>query len=78
MTPYETLGWIGTALILLAYFLNSTKRLESGGRSYQLMNLLGAIFTGVYVFTESAWPTFALQCAWGAIALLTLLCKNRK
>lgn len=72
MDIYSILGWAGTVLIVLAYWLNSTKRLDSTSRTYQLMNLFGAIGVGANVFHAEAWPAVALQVTWGLIALSTL------
>ncbi len=70
-------GWIGTLLILAAYFLNSYKYLESQSRVYQAMNLFGAIGVGINVVHQEAWPAVALQVVWGAIAFFSLARKNR-
>lgn len=77
MNIFNILGWIGTVLILLAYFLNSTGRVGGAGRPYQLLNLAGAICMGVSVYHQTAWPAVALQFAWGAIAVYSLL-KNKE
>ena len=69
----EVAGWVGTLLILLAYFLVSTKKLTSEARTYQLMNLLGAIGVGINVLYKGAWPSFALQIAWGTVAIISLI-----
>lgn len=68
----EVIGWIGTFLVVLAYFLVSYKKLEPTSRSYQLLNLFGALGIGVNVWHHQAWPSFALQIVWGAIALVAL------
>ena len=36
-------GWIGSFLILFAYFGISTGKLKSGGTDYQLLNVTGSI-----------------------------------
>ncbi|MDO8520719.1 MAG: hypothetical protein Q7S52_01260 [bacterium] len=72
MDFYSILGWLGTILIVGAYWLNSTKRVESTSRAYQLMNLLGAIGVGFNVFHQAAWPAVTLQVIWGIIALYSL------
>ena len=69
MEAYELLGWIGTVLIVGAYFLNSTNRIPNTSRAYQLMNLFGAIGVGVSVYYQEAWPAVALQATWGLIAI---------
>ena len=67
------IGWIGTFLIILAYFLVSNKKVDAGSQTYQTLNLVGAIGVGVNVFYQQAWPAFALQVLWGIIALMALL-----
>lgn len=72
VTFFDIIGWIGTALILLAYFINSFRKTKSD-TFYQLMNLVGAIFMGVGLFPKNAWFSFALQVAWGIIAIASLV-----
>ena len=68
----QVIGWIGTALILLAYALVSSKKVNGSNKMYQAMNLLGAVGVGVNVFYQHAWPAFALQIVWGLIAIVAL------
>lgn len=67
------IGWIGTFLIVLAYFLVSTKKVDGQSKSYQTLNLLGAIAVGVNVLHQHAWPALALQIIWGIIAIVSLI-----
>ena len=69
----QTAGWIGTILIVLAYFLISRRHVTIESKAYQLMNLVGAIGVGINVFHQQAWPALALQLAWGAIAIASLV-----
>lgn len=69
----EIIGWIGTVLVVTAYFLVSSERLKPKAVSYILMNLFGAIFIGVNVFVNQAWPALGLQIVWGAVAIISLL-----
>jgi len=71
----QTSGWVGSFLIVLAYFLISYKKIDAGSKAYQAMNLLGAIGVGVNVFHQEAWPAVALQVVWGVIAILALVKK---
>ena len=70
----EVAGWIGTFLVLLAYFLVSLGKLDAQGKIFQSMNLFGALGLGVNVFAHRAWPNFALNIVWGFIAVVAL-CK---
>lgn len=66
-------GWVGTVLIVLAYYLVSNKKIDPAGFNYQLMNLVGSAGVGVTVFYQKAWPAVALEVVWGIIALMALL-----
>ena len=73
----QIVGWVGTFLIVLAYFLVSYKKVDGSSKIYQAMNLLGAIGVGVNVFHQQAWPAVALQVVWGIIAIVTLIRKQK-
>lgn len=68
----EAAGWAGTLLILGAYAASSLKWIEQG-RLYQTMNLLGALGVGLICWRRRTWQAFALEAAWGTIALVALL-----
>ena len=69
----QILGWVGTFLIVLAYFLVSNNKVKPNSKGYQFMNLFGAIFIRVSVFYKTAWPAFTLQMIWALIAIYSLL-----
>jgi len=65
-------------MVLLAYYLVSTKKVAGTNRAYQLLNLFGAIGIGANVFHQKAWPAVALQVAWGLIAIISLCFHAKK
>lgn len=69
---YEVIGWVGTFLILVAYFLLETRKLTAKSKKYQLLNILGA--TGIIVNSaiHGAIPSIGLNVAWVLIALYAL------
>lgn len=69
----ETLGWMGTFLIVLAYFLISNDYVSGGSAVYQFINLAGAVLLGVSLFAKKAWPALALQVVWSVIAVWALI-----
>lgn len=69
----QLVGWIGTVLLVAAYFLVSYNKISSSDSRYQLMNLVGAIGVGANVFYQQAWPAFAMQIIWGIIAVIALI-----
>jgi hypothetical protein len=76
MDIFSLLGWLGSFLVLAAYWLNSAKYIEATSVAYQLMNLLGAVGLGINVFHQDAWPSFAVNAIWGVIALYSLIKKK--
>lgn len=60
-------------MVVIAYFLVSYKKINSDSRLYQGINLLGALFVGIYVFSQQAWPAVTLQVVWGIIAISALV-----
>ncbi len=69
----ETAGWVGTALVVLAYILVSTKRVSGSSHTYQLLNLFGAIGVGANVLYQHAIPSLVLQIIWAGIAVFSLI-----
>lgn len=73
-TVMQIVGWVGMALIVLAYYLTSDRRPDSPKAKWfhQLMNLTGALALGVSALYKGAWPNVALEIVWGGIALAAL------
>lgn len=69
---YDVLGWIGMVLVLLAYALLSTNKINAG-KLYQAINLIAAIFMAIGLFPKNAWFSFALQIAWALIAIVSII-----
>jgi hypothetical protein len=63
------MGWVGMLCVLLAY----ARREKLPLRPYAAFNLAGSALLAVVCFAQEAWPPFALQIAWGAIAVRDLL-----
>ena len=72
MILFDVCGWIGTILVLLAYGLLSTSKIDNG-KLYQVLNLLAAICMAIGLFPKNAWLSFALQVAWGIIAIIGII-----
>lgn len=62
---YDWAGYLGVALVLLAFFLLQERKLQGNGLIYQLMNIFGAI--GVMLslgFGNFNLAAFIMQVAW--------------
>lgn len=68
----EIIGWGGAALILAAYLLLSTGRLDGRSRLYQWMNVVGAAGFVLNSGWNGALPSAVLNVIWMGIGLLTL------
>ena len=68
----ELAGWLGTAALLLAYGLVSTRRLPADGPIYQLLNLAGGGLVLVNSFYHGAMPSVAVNVFWIAIGIFAL------
>jgi len=69
---FDILGWIGMVLVLVAYGLLSTNKINTG-KIYQVLNLIAAIFMAIGLLPKNAWFSFALQVAWGIIAIISII-----
>jgi hypothetical protein len=69
----EVVGWVGAALILIAYLLLSAGRLEARSTVYQGLNLAGAIAFVLNSGWNGAIPSAALNVVWAGIALVALV-----
>ena len=69
----HVIGFIGTFLVLGAYFLLSTGRIKAASLQYQGLNLIGAALLTLYGFLLAAWASIALNAIWGLIAVVALL-----
>lgn len=69
---FDVLGWIGMILVLIAYALLSINKITNG-KLYQVINLIASIFMAIGLFPKNAWFSFALQVAWGMIAIFSIV-----
>jgi hypothetical protein len=71
--PAEIAGWYGTAAILGAYALSSFGVFATADRSYQLLNLTGALGVAWVCWRKRTWQAFWLEAIWAAIAVVALV-----
>ena len=69
---FDILGWIGMIIILIAYDLLSTNKIENG-KLYQTLNLIAATFMAIGLFPTKAWFSFTLQVIWALIAIIAIV-----
>ncbi|MEO7065714.1 MAG: hypothetical protein ABI114_02285 [Rhodanobacter sp.] len=70
MLWHDWAGYLGVALILLAFLLLQARKLHGNGLIYQLLNMFGSL--GVLLsltFGENNVPAFVLEAAWLLISI---------
>jgi hypothetical protein len=76
MNLIEIIGWIGTVLIVGAYFLNINGKIKSTATPYILANLVGGILFSIYTYAHRTWPNMVVNVVWVFIALAAILKKK--
>jgi hypothetical protein len=73
MTYNDIIGTIGVALILLAYFLNTTKMITVNGKLFFVMNVIGAALACYASFLIAYWPFVILEGTWVLVSIYGLM-----
>jgi hypothetical protein len=74
----DIVGWIGAALLLLAYALVSYRRLAGDSVRFQLLNLSGGVLLAANSAYHGALPSVAVNAVWIAIGMAALLHARRQ
>jgi hypothetical protein len=68
----DVVGWAGAVLVLAAYGLVSTKRLDGDSFAYQSLNVAGAAGMLINTYVRGALPSAALNVIWIGVGLYVL------
>jgi hypothetical protein len=71
--PFAATGLIGTAIIVVAYWLNQRGSLGSDDRRFALANLIGALLIMASFVTAWNLPAVVIEVFWIAISLYGLM-----
>lgn len=69
----DALGIAGATLLLLAYFMATTKRWQTHTVRYQLSNLMAAMLLVMYSFSKTAYVQVAINVVWASVAIVGLI-----
>ena len=78
MNTTDWIGFIGVALLLVAFFLNLIKRLSQDSLIYMLLNLTGAAVAGVASVMLHYLPFIILEAVWTMVSLVAIINHFRK
>lgn len=73
----EIIGWIGTILIVGAYFLNINGKVKSTSIPYIVSNLIGGVLFSIYTYAHRTYPNMVVNVIWVFIAIAALMKKNK-
>tara|TARA_B110000503_G_scaffold83460_1_gene127359 strand:+ start:74252 stop:74521 length:270 start_codon:yes stop_codon:yes gene_type:complete len=81
MNPWiiDTIGMLGTLLVVGAYYLLQLERADPRGLTYNLMNLLGAVLLLISLYFHFNLASFVIEIFWIAASLIGLwkyLCRQ--
>jgi hypothetical protein len=65
----DVIGWIGGAMVVLAYFLISSGKTTAKSFFYQFLNLVGSVFLIINTYAKEAYPSAVVNVVWVGIAL---------
>ena len=71
-------SWIGSAgvtLLLIAFVLQLSKKLEANSVAYLLMKIIGAGLAGISSYMIQFWPFVILESVWVLASLFPLIKK---
>jgi hypothetical protein len=74
---FDAIGWIGAALLLMAYAMISSKKLEVDSTAYQLFNIIGSILLVANTIFYRAYPSSFVNLIWAGIAIFSIATRRR-
>jgi hypothetical protein len=74
----ECIGWIGALLVLMAFFLISTNRINSGNPVFHWLNIVGALGLIVHTIFNAAYPSAFVNIIWVGVAIYSLCTATKK
>lgn len=66
---FDVVGFVGAAIVLLAYFLNQDGRLDSANWRYPLSNLVGASLILISLTDTWNFPSAVIEASFVLISL---------
>jgi len=68
----ESIGWIGSVAIVLAYALNMFKKLASDSVVYYILNIAGSVCLIINTLYHHAIPSAVVNIIWIIIAFIAV------
>jgi hypothetical protein len=75
---FDSIGWLGAFLLLLAYALVSFKKLAADSLAYQALNVVASILLAVNTIYHRAFPSSFVNIVWTLIAVFAIFTVVRR
>jgi uncharacterized membrane protein YfhO len=69
----DCIGICGAVLLLVAYFMATTKRWQTHTFKFQLSNLAAALLLATYNLAKMAYVNVAINVVWASVAIIGLV-----
>ncbi len=73
LDPFTIAGFVGAAVVIVAYFANQMRWLSAEDWRFPLFNLVGAALILASLTTQWNFPSVVIEVFWIAISLFGLL-----
>lgn len=70
---FDTIGWLGSILVVLAYTLNIFGKLPAQSSTYHWLNIAGSLGLATNTIYHHALPSSVVNIIWIGIALVARL-----
>ena len=75
MSPDLALQLLGALLIVSAFALSQTGRMDAGSYRYIVFNLVGGALLAILAYQQARWGFVLLEGTWTLISLISLVMK---
>ena len=75
---FEIIGFIGTAGILLAFYLLTNKKLTANCKKYYVLNIISSLLLMVSFIYSNAYSGITLQAIWIGISVYGIRRLNKE
>ena len=66
----DSIGWIGSCILILAYWMNSKGNIDAQSYRYQFLNVIGSLLLIVNTIFYGAYPSSAVNIIWVFIGII--------
>lgn len=74
----DSIGWMGSVMVIAAYGLNSYQKIKSNSMAFLLLNLVGGICLIIYSVYYTAYANTFINVVWVIIAVPAIIQLIRK